>query len=75
MKGSKIIAAILVLIGFGSCANRPSKNKAPENNPEETIQSDTIDVPIRVMYGVPYRQFEPEKEIPQKETPATPAEE
>lgn len=62
---NKIIAAILVLLGFGSCANRPSKSRAPENDSAAdsvVVRSfDRDSVPIRVMYGTPYRPFEPQK--------------
>ncbi len=79
MKATKIIVAVLVLAGFGSCANRPSKSKAPKDTPQETtLQTDSTEVaPIRVMYGPPRRQFIPEKEIqeraPQQENTETTA--
>ncbi len=63
MKMYKILAGMLVLIGFGSCANRPSKSKAPEKNPAETtVQADTVR-PILVMYGAPRREFDPGKAV------------
>ncbi len=69
MRSTKIIAAILVLIGFGSCANRPSKSKAPENTPEQTtMQADTTEImPIMIMYGPPRPRMEPQKEVREKD--------
>jgi hypothetical protein len=67
MKTSKIIAALLVLIGFGSCASRPSKSKAPAEQPASEVTVDSlVDIPIRVMYGPPNRLFTPAKAIEQK---------
>ena len=78
--------AVLVLIGFGSCVNRPMKSKAPENEPEEVVEADSlrgVDVipDMRMMYGVQRVPFQPEKAVREKdapaedtETPATPAE-
>lgn len=61
MKASKIIGGLLILIGFGSCANRPAKSKAAGEQPRETeVIADSVDVvPMRVMYGAPYRRFDP----------------
>jgi hypothetical protein len=72
MKTRKIIAALLVLIGFGSCANRPSKSKAPAEQPV-VVTGSIVDRPILVMYGPPNRPFAPGRAIEQKapEQPTT----
>lgn len=76
MKGNKLIAGLLVLIGFGSCCNKPSKSKAQESNnaaDEISVQEDSLR-PIRVMYGPPRPQMIPENRIrpidPDRQMPA-----
>lgn len=60
MKTNKIIAGLLILAGFGSCCNRPSKSKGIQTQAGDTVTTDTIK-PTRLMYGPPVRRFEPEK--------------
>lgn len=65
MKANKIIVGLLVLIGFGSCCNRPSKSKASETNNtarEISTQEDSLRH-IRVMYGPPRPRIIPENRI------------
>lgn len=62
MRSGRIIAGMLVLLGFGSCCNRASKSKAPEQTAAPEMVADTSDItPIRMMYGVPRREFRPIK--------------
>jgi hypothetical protein len=64
MKRKKIMAALLVLIGFGSCAPRASKSKAPAEQPTPEVTVDSlVDIPIMVMYGPPSPRFEPNRPI------------
>jgi hypothetical protein len=69
MKKNKIIVALLVLIGFGSCAApRASKSKAPAEQPASEVTVDSlVDRPFMVMYGPPNRHFRPDR-IPKQET-------
>jgi hypothetical protein len=57
MKRNKIIATLLILIGFGSCAPRPSKSKAPKQiTLDVEMKYDSVRM-ITVAYGAPYNNF------------------
>jgi hypothetical protein len=75
MKTSKIIAGLLVLIGFGSCAPRASKSPAPEQPALDVeVKADSIEIPRAVvMYGVPSRPFDPNR-VPKEDTTEQPKE-
>jgi hypothetical protein len=69
MKRNKIIAALLILVGFGSCAPRASKSKAPAEQPASEVTVDSIvDKPFMVMYGPPNRRFKPDM-VPKQDIP------
>lgn len=68
MKTNKILAGLLILLGFGSCANRAAKSKAAnggdqgQGQTEIKAENDSI-APIRVMYGPPRPRMQPERRI------------
>jgi hypothetical protein len=70
MKTSKLIARLLVMLGFGGVvglasgcgAGRASKSRKTEGAPAaDSVVIRDGDVPMRVMYGVPPARFDPNR--------------
>lgn len=56
---ARIIIAMLALLGFGSaCSGVKQASKGSEAAPEAVPDSVTVYRPIRLMYGVPVRDFQ-----------------
>lgn len=74
MKANKILAGLLILLGFGSCANRAAKSKSAnceqgQGQTEIKTEADSIR-PIRVMYGPPRPRIQPERRPREAQAPA-----
>jgi hypothetical protein len=72
MKRSKLIAGLLVMLGFGGVVGlasgcgtaRASKSRTSESVPAaDTLVIRDGDAPVRTMYGVPPARFDPNRPI------------
>lgn len=81
MRGAKLIAKLLVVLGFGSaaglasgCASRAQKSRPGENNPaaDTVIVRDSY-IPVQAMYGVPPARFDRDRPVEKTTEEAAPA--